>query len=87
MVINYLFKILFNCKEPRREDLPKDVQFKYKELDQELVEGDITDKGYKKKRMKLVHPYLVAGLSFVNVKTNSTQFNQNHTIGKKSLFF
>ena len=47
--------------EPKIETLPKEVQLKYNELNNELQDGDITEKGYRKKRMKLVHPYLVAG--------------------------
>ena len=56
-------RILFTYfhAEPSRDSLPRAIQLKYQELDQELQDGDITEKGYRKKRMKLVHPYLEAG--------------------------
>ncbi|XP_059217269.1 disco-interacting protein 2 isoform X2 [Stomoxys calcitrans] len=38
--------------------LPADVREKLAELDLELSEGDITQKGYEKKRAKLLQPYL-----------------------------
>ncbi|TDG53237.1 hypothetical protein AWZ03_000052 [Drosophila navojoa] len=38
--------------------LPSDVREKLAELDLELSEGDITQKGYEKKRAKLLQPYL-----------------------------
>ncbi|XP_029658229.1 disco-interacting protein 2 homolog C isoform X8 [Octopus sinensis] len=37
--------------------LPEDVQEKLAELDLELSEGDITQKGYEKKRNRLLEPY------------------------------
>ncbi|XP_055310052.1 disco-interacting protein 2 isoform X5 [Sitodiplosis mosellana] len=38
--------------------LPDDVREKLAELDLELSEGDITQKGYEKKRSRLLQPYL-----------------------------
>jgi len=38
--------------------LPSDVRDKLAELDLELSEGDITDKGYAKKRAKLLAPFI-----------------------------
>jgi len=40
------------------ENLPHDVKDKLAELDLELSEGDITQKGYEKKRTKLLAPFL-----------------------------
>ncbi|KAK6165360.1 hypothetical protein SNE40_022301 [Patella caerulea] len=37
--------------------LPEDVREKLAELDLELSEGDITQKGYEKKRTRLLAPY------------------------------
>ncbi|CAF1010547.1 unnamed protein product, partial [Didymodactylos carnosus] len=37
--------------------LPLDVQHKLQELELELAEGDITQKGFEKKRIKLLEPY------------------------------
>eukprot|EP00118_Oscarella_pearsei_P010627 m.66278 g.66278 ORF g.66278 m.66278 type:complete len:1520 (+) comp35377_c0_seq1:125-4684(+) len=37
--------------------LPHDVKKKLAELDEELAEGDITEKGYEKKKAKLLAPY------------------------------
>uniref|UniRef100_A0A8D0ALU3 Disco-interacting protein 2 homolog Bb n=1 Tax=Sander lucioperca TaxID=283035 RepID=A0A8D0ALU3_SANLU len=46
----------------RRVDLsalPKEVRDQLAELDLELSEGDITQKGYEKKRTKLLAPYII----------------------------
>ena len=40
--------------------LPADIRAKLAELDLELSEGDITQKGYDKKRQKLLAPYVPA---------------------------
>ncbi|XP_063702117.1 disco-interacting protein 2 isoform X2 [Culicoides brevitarsis] len=39
-------------------DLPGEIREKLAELDLELSEGDITQKGYEKKRSRLLQPYL-----------------------------
>ena len=49
--------------EPARNELPNNIQQEYTNLEVEYKEGDITDKGFKKKKMKLLKPYLVAGVS------------------------
>merc|ERR1719203_2550275 len=41
-----------------QEDLPENVKNDLAELDLELSEGDITQKGYEKKRLKLLTPFL-----------------------------
>ena len=38
-------------------ELPEDVVEKIAELDLELSEGDITQKGYEKKKTRLLQPY------------------------------
>ena len=38
--------------------LPVDIRAKLAELDLELSEGDITQKGYDKKRQRLLAPYI-----------------------------
>lgn len=38
--------------------LPSNVKFELDQLELELLEGDITQKGYDKKRSKLIEPYL-----------------------------
>ena len=43
---------------PHCVELPEDVVDKIAELDLELSEGDITQKGYEKKKAKLLAPYL-----------------------------
>ena len=43
---------------PHCVELPEDVVDKIAELDLELSEGDITQKGYEKKRAKLLEPFL-----------------------------
>jgi len=37
--------------------LPVDIQEKLRELELELAEGDITQKGFEKKRDKLIAPF------------------------------
>ncbi|PFX26048.1 Disco-interacting protein 2-like C [Stylophora pistillata] len=44
--------------EPPESSLPPQVLEKLRELNTELAEGDITQKGYEKKRAKLLDPYL-----------------------------
>nr|XP_058972641.1 disco-interacting protein 2-like isoform X1 [Pocillopora verrucosa] len=44
--------------EPPESSLPAQVLEKLRELNTELAEGDITQKGYEKKRAKLLGPYL-----------------------------
>ena len=39
---------------------PVDIRAKLAELDLELSEGDITQKGYDKKRQRLLSPYIPA---------------------------
>ncbi|CAF4748966.1 unnamed protein product [Pieris macdunnoughi] len=39
-------------------NLPDDIRDKLAELDLELSEGDITQKGYEKKRTRLLAPYI-----------------------------
>ncbi|XP_055903593.1 disco-interacting protein 2 isoform X10 [Eupeodes corollae] len=41
--------------------LPDDIREKLAELDLELSEGDITQKGYEKKRSRLLQPYMTKG--------------------------
>merc|ERR1719411_586192 len=45
-------------KSPYCVELPEDVVDKIAELDLELSEGDITQKGYEKKKNKLLAPFL-----------------------------
>ena len=44
-------------------ELPEDVVEKIAELDLELSEGDITQKGYEKKKTKLLAPFLRENIS------------------------
>ena len=45
-------------RSPYCVELPEDVVDKIAELDLELSEGDITQKGYEKKKTKLLAPFL-----------------------------
>lgn len=42
----------------RLDKLPTNVRFELDQLELELLEGDITQKGYEKKKSKLLAPYL-----------------------------
>ena len=42
----------------RLDKLPTNVRFELDQLELELLEGDITQKGYEKKKAKLLAPYL-----------------------------
>ena len=53
-------EIFLYSSEPPRSELPAAVQQEYYTLEQEFKEGDITEKGFKKKKLKLLTPYLVA---------------------------
>ncbi|XP_046808733.1 disco-interacting protein 2 isoform X2 [Lucilia cuprina] len=46
-----------NCLGGAEMSLPAEIREKLAELDLELSEGDITQKGYEKKRAKLLQPY------------------------------
>ena len=47
-------------------NLPFSLQERLKELDDDLEEGDITRKGYDKKRKQLLEPYLDTTTSFID---------------------
>nr|CAB3238033.1 disco-interacting protein 2 homolog C [Phallusia mammillata] len=48
------------------ENVPLEVKAKLAELDIEISEGDITQKGYEKKRLKLLQPYMTKTKVLVN---------------------
>lgn len=41
------------------ENLPSDVKYELEQLELELQEGDLTQKGYEKKKAKLVAPFYI----------------------------
>lgn len=51
--------------------LPSSVKFELDQLELELLEGDITQKGYDKKRSKLIEPYLSI------IKASKDEFTPN----------
>jgi len=55
--------------------LPLEVRAKIAELDLELSEGDITQKGYEKKKAKLLSPYLNCATTELKNQNNITQEN------------
>ena len=63
---------------PHCVELPEDVVDKIAELDLELSEGDITQKGYEKKRTKLLEPYMK------NDKENKSKTNGNSLVADPS---
>ncbi|XP_014668958.1 PREDICTED: disco-interacting protein 2 homolog B-A-like [Priapulus caudatus] len=62
--------------------LPVDVRERLAELELELSEGDITQKGYEKKRRKLLGPYLgsqqVSSVSAAAQQSPTTQAQRRH---------
>ena len=56
-------------------ELPQDVVEKIAELDLELSEGDITQKGYEKKKNKLLAPFLRE-----NQPTTATTISNGKTV-------
>ena len=66
---------------PHCVELPEDVVDKIAELDLELSEGDITQKGYEKKRAKLLEPFLRKDdkKSKVNGNGNSLAVDPSHS--------
>ncbi|XP_031700491.1 disco-interacting protein 2 homolog B-A isoform X3 [Anarrhichthys ocellatus] len=58
--------------------LPKEVRDQVAELDLELSEGDITQKGYEKKRAKLLVPY-VPHLPNVDLSLPDVQLSPGHS--------
>jgi hypothetical protein len=49
---------LTNASNDLIDKLPSNVKFELDQLELELIEGDITQKGYDKKRAKLLAPFL-----------------------------
>ncbi|CAF4555860.1 unnamed protein product [Rotaria sp. Silwood2] len=57
--------------------LPMDIQQKLQELELELAEGDITQKGFEKKRTKLLTPYQQQ-LNEIQIMNNTNNNNNNN---------
>jgi len=74
------------------EQLPASVRFELDQLELELLEGDITQKGYDKKRAKLLANYLstidesVVSSSSSSLKTNGTSEKSVTKIIKENSF-
>ncbi|VDP82195.1 unnamed protein product, partial [Schistosoma mattheei] len=51
--------------------LPLEIKTKLAELEVELSEGDITEKGYQKKKQKLLAPFINAPINSTNSSNNS----------------
>jgi hypothetical protein len=74
------------------EQLPANVRFELDQLELELLEGDITQKGYDKKRAKLLANYLstidesVVSSSSSSLKTNGTSEKSVTKIIKENSF-
>jgi hypothetical protein len=52
-----LVNLIATMKDLNLEHLPTSVRFELDQLELELLEGDITQKGYDKKKAKLLAPY------------------------------
>ncbi|XP_068751269.1 disco-interacting protein 2 homolog A-like isoform X2 [Montipora capricornis] len=68
--------------EPLESSLPPPILEKLRELNTELAEGDITQKGYEKKRAKLLGPYLSRD-SYV-ASPNSPNMNDHFSAVQRS---
>ncbi|CAF0720628.1 unnamed protein product [Rotaria sp. Silwood1] len=62
--------------------LPMDIQQKLQELELELAEGDITQKGFEKKRTKLLAPYQQQ-LNETHVGNNMNNNNNNEKLSNR----
>ena len=60
--------------------LPSSIQERLKELDDELEEGDITQKGYDKKRRQLLEPYTGSVASGAGVEDRDSPRSQSPTL-------
>jgi hypothetical protein len=49
---------IINTSQFNLDNLPSNIKFELDQLELELLEGDITQKGYDKKKAKLLAPYL-----------------------------
>ncbi|CAF3294512.1 unnamed protein product [Rotaria socialis] len=58
--------------------LPLDIQQKLQELELELAEGDITQKGFEKKRTKLLAPYQKQQSNELLISNNTNNNNNNN---------
>jgi hypothetical protein len=67
-----------NNEQIRLDQLPTNVRFELDQLELELLEGDLTQKGYEKKKSKLLEPYLTH--SGCNINTMSSCSTSTITI-------
>jgi hypothetical protein len=65
----------------RLEELPANIRFELDQLELELLEGDITQKGYEKKRNKLLSTYIG---STPTTASSTTTGNNNSNNGAHS---
>ena len=56
----------------RVDQLPSNIRFELDQLELELLEGDLTQKGYDKKKAKLLAPYLTQDLPNNTLSSTST---------------
>jgi len=75
---------LTNASNDLIDKLPSNVKFELDQLELELIEGDITQKGYDKKRAKLLAPFLntsykIEQLDNINTNTNKSVSSSSST--------
>ena len=73
------------------DNLPPNVRFELDQLELELIEGDITQKGYDKKRAKLLASYLTTideiSSSEKSASKKENSFNLNCKLFKNKQYF
>ena len=73
------------------DNLPPNVRFELDQLELELIEGDITQKGYDKKRAKLLANYLTTIDEISSSEKSATKsensFNLNCKLFKNKQYF
>lgn len=65
--------------------LPASAKFELDQLELELLEGDITQKGYEKKKAKLLAPYLQSPLQHSSTVNSSNSFSTSYVVNSKTI--
>lgn len=62
--------VTVNSEQIQLDHLPTNVRFELDQLELELLEGDLTQKGYDKKKARLLAPYLTQGGNHINTMSS-----------------
>ena len=70
--LNSLDFVTVNNEQIRLDKLPSNIRFELDQLELELLEGDLTQKGFDKKKGKLLAPYMSHDQKMTTMSSTST---------------